>query len=480
MLFTSIVFVYFIAVFFPLYYFSKGKVRLWVCLLGSYLFYGWWDYRFVVLILALTLINYACGFKISVANNNKEKSTYLWLSVVSSLGILGFFKYYNFFSENLAAVLNALGFNADYATLYIILPVGISFYTFQTMSYTIDIYKGGAKHEPSLLRFATYVVFFPQLVAGPIVRASTFLPQLLTDRPLVTDNLIKGLQLVIWGYFLKVVVADSMALIVDGRFEDPVSHNGLSMLIGVLFYSFQIYGDFAGYSLIGIGIAKMLGFEFPVNFDRPYFSKSLSEFWRRWHITLSSWLRDYLYIPLGGNRKGKRRTSINLMLTMLLGGLWHGASWNFVIWGALHGAYLSVQRKATRYRNEVNPPVSGHLSTISTFPISVFKVIMCFTLVTFAWIFFRAETLADSLYIIGKISQLDSYQISGVTQKFHVIKGMMLIGILIVCEALSFVISIDGIQTKYPYASLFFTALIVVVTALFGTFGSNAFIYFQF
>lgn len=480
MLFSSVVFLYFMLLFFPLYFLTKGKSRLWVCLIGSYIFYGWWDYRFIALILTLTLINYLCGLKLSSSNSGKEKSTYLWISITSSLGILGFFKYFNFFSENLILLLGAFGASADYTTLNIILPVGISFYTFQTMSYTIDIYKGRTPHEESLLRFATFVAFFPQLVAGPIVRASTFIPQLKYDRVFKTEDIINGLHLVIWGYFLKVAIADSLSVVVDGRFDNPASHNALSMLTGIIFYAFQIYGDFAGYSLIAIGIAKMLGFQFPQNFNRPYFSRNLSEFWQRWHISLSSWLRDYLYIPLGGNRRGRARTSINLMATMLLGGLWHGASWNFIIWGGLHGTYLAIQGKLYKAADALPILEQMRSNRFYMYATDTIKVFFCFSLVCIAWVFFRAETLSDSLAIIGKLFYLDDYQFSGVTQKFHVIKGVILIAFLLICEGISFMIDIDQIKKNSPYLSLLFSAFIIVLISLFGTFDSNAFIYFQF
>jgi alginate O-acetyltransferase complex protein AlgI len=286
MLFNSIEFVVFILFFIPLYFFFKGRQRLWVVLISSYVFYGWWDFRFLLLIWMLTGINYYCGLRIAAVKSKKEKKLPLVISIVSSLSILGFFKYYNFFAENISGLLHLVGLGSGFNFVNIILPVGISFYVFQTLSYTIDIYNGKMNPEQSLLNFSVFVAFFPQLVAGPIVRASNFMPQISSDRVYKSSDVINGLYLIAWGYFLKVVIADSLANVVDIRFNNIESQNSLSMLIGVIFYSFQIYGDFAGYSLIAIGLARVFGYKFPVNFNRPYFSTNFSDFWQRWHISV--------------------------------------------------------------------------------------------------------------------------------------------------------------------------------------------------
>ena len=296
----------------------------------------------MALIGLLTGLNFYFGHQIAKTDiDPKLRKRVLLLSVTSSLGILAIFKYANFFIESLTDFFFAVGITLSSTTIDIILPVGISFYTFQTMSYTIDLYRGQIEVERDWLRFAVFVSFFPQLVAGPIVRAKTFLPQLRQDVTIELTDLREGLNQVLWGLILKVVVADNLSTVADLAFSNPEHHSALFLWIGVSFYTFQIYGDFAGYSLMAIGFARLLGFRFERNFDRPYFAKSFSEFWTRWHISLSSWLRDYLYIPLGGNRNGTVKTQVNLMLTMLLGGLWHGAAWTFVFWGFLRTAAIS-------------------------------------------------------------------------------------------------------------------------------------------
>lgn len=334
MLFNSLIFWAFIPVFFAAYFASREAGRLWVCLIGSYIFYGWWDWRFLGLIGFLTMSNYWYGLKIAEHGDHAGRKHYVTASVITSLGVLGFFKYFNFFTDSLSTAFAGVGLNYNPGTMDIILPVGISFYTFQTMSYTIDLYRKHVAVEHSLLKFAVFVSFFPQLVAGPIVRASEFLPQLQKDRPFNWDRMISGLCLVAWGFVLKSAMADSLAPVVDNRFATPEAMSSISLVVGVVFYAFQIYGDFAGYSLIAIGFARMLGFDFRRNFNKPYFATSFSNFWQRWHISLSSWLRDYLYIPLGGNRNGARRTYINLMLTMLLGGS--------LAWGCMDICHLGL------------------------------------------------------------------------------------------------------------------------------------------
>ena len=346
MIFNSATFLLFFLAFLVAYALTTNQQRLGICLLGSYVFYGWWDWRFLGLILFSTVVDFFVGIQLDKTNSLTSRRWILALSLFTNLGLLGVFKYANFFIESANIAMSRSGFGLE--SLDVILPVGISFYTFQTLSYSIDVYRHTIPCENNFLRFATYVAFFPQLVAGPIVRAKDLLPQLQHDQNLQFSNFRIGLGLMIVGYFKKVGVADSLAPYVDLAFEYPMDHNSISMALAVVFYSFQIYCDFSGYSDIAIGIAKVLGFEFPMNFRMPYFSQSFSEFWKRWHITLSSWLRDYLYIPLGGNQGGFAFTCRNLMLTMILGGFWHGASWTFVFWGALHSFYLIAQRMISR------------------------------------------------------------------------------------------------------------------------------------
>jgi alginate O-acetyltransferase complex protein AlgI len=472
MRFNSLAFLAFLPLFALVYFTTRGRARMWVCLIGSYVFYGWWDYRFLSIILFSTLFDYTLGRLLSSKTDPVVRKRLLWLSLIANLGMLCVFKYLGFFVDSMVSVLGALGVSVRPVALHLILPIGISFYTFQTLSYTIDVYRRRIDAERSLLRFAVFIAFFPQLVAGPIVRAADLLPQMQRDKRASWENFVQGMELIIVGYFLKVVLGDSLAPLVDLRFENPEAHSSLSLIIGVVFYSFQIYGDFAGYSLIAIGVARLLGFAFPSNFNRPYFSSSFSEFWQRWHISLSSWLRDYLYIPLGGNRGGPARTHLNLMLTMLIGGLWHGASWTFVIWGGLHGSYLVLQRLLSeplaRLRLTLGPTVS-----------QIGAVVSVFALTSLAWIFFRAPTLSGAWQILTKIASLEGItDLAGLPQRLSLFKGMLLISAVSTAELLSLHPGWSYQNApKLRFASL---ALVTVSLPILGTFDGNSFIYFQF
>lgn len=343
MLFHHGLFWLFFAAFTSLYLLCRSTIRARNLLVvaGSYFFYAAWDWRFLGLILFSTLLDYVAGLGIASARTEGQRRTWLWASVAGNLGVLGFFKYWNFFYENAAALLSMVGFTPHATSLKVVLPVGISFYTFQTMSYTLDVYARRIEPTRDLAAFAAYVAFFPQLVAGPIERARNLLPQFLTTRVLTPDALRSGLDLMIWGLFKKVVIADQLAPAVDLVFDLERAPAVLTAAATVAF-GFQIYADFSGYSDIARGLARVLGFELMVNFNRPYCAARLSDFWRRWHISLSSWLRDYLYIPLGGGRTS--HVVRNLLLTMALGGLWHGAAWHFVLWGIWHGLGLAAER----------------------------------------------------------------------------------------------------------------------------------------
>ena len=479
MLFNSINYLIFFLVFSILFYITKSNIRLGVCLFGSYLFYGCWDWRFLGLILFLTLVNFYLGLRIEASLSEAKRKRYLACSIAISLGVLATFKYANFFIDTFQEFIAFAGVGWNTESLKIILPVGISFYTFQAMSYTIDLYRKEVQVEKSFLKFATYIAFFPQLVAGPIVRASEFLPQLRRDQQFSCKRLLEASCIIAWGLILKVVVADSLALVVDIQFQQPLGMSSLSLLIGIFFYAFQIYGDFSGYSLMAIGFAHFLGFEFKRNFDRPYFADSFSNFWERWHISLSSWLRDYIYIPLGGNRKGARRTYVNLMLTMLLGGLWHGAAWSFVLWGAIHGAYLCLQRITGWHRH--NKGSSGNWEFFRFLNLKyLLKVAFVFMMVCVAWVFFRAHSFSDALTIINRILLFENFSLESVTQKFHVFKGLGLIFTLYLIEWASFRVNFWSLASKRPILIPFFLVASLLVISVFGTFGSNAFIYFQF
>ncbi len=449
-------------------------------LLASYIFYGWWDWRFLSLIMISTVMDFYLGSLIGQTENPRRRKQYIILSMIMNLGFLGFFKYFNFFIDSFASMLQGFGLEPSISSLNIILPVGISFYTFQSMSYTIDVYRKHIPVEKSLLKFATFIALFPQLVAGPIVRAADLLPQMDEDKKFNWDNFNSGMGRILWGFFKKVAIADSLAPFVDQCWADPFKFSSLHLSIGVVFYSFQIYCDFSGYSDIAIGLARIMGFHFPENFKTPYFSKSFSEFWSRWHISLSSWLRDYLYIPLGGNRHGKLSTYKNNMVTMLLGGLWHGANWAFVFWGFLHGLYLILQRIIT-------PPWRAivKVTRMPKFISSAIAIITVYILTNIAWIYFRSGSLGDSSFktanqLLGNILSFEDFTWNGVFNKFQIIKGVIVIGILLIVEISNPRVHWNQTQVYKPALRMALFAGLIWLIALFGTFSSNSFIYFQF
>jgi alginate O-acetyltransferase complex protein AlgI len=345
MIFTQPVFVVFFALTFGVHWAlrSARARKLWL-LLASYVFYGYWDYRFVGLIMLCTVFDYTVGLLLARTEVPRSRRLLIASSISANLGLLGFFKYYHFFVDSVVAGLQALGLPASVPLLEVVLPAGISFFTFQTMSYTIDVYRKQIEPQRDFLDFALFVGFFPQLVSGPIVRAAQFLPQLSVPKVLAGVPVRRALVLFMLGYLKKACVADNVAAVIDPVFASPTSYAGLDRVLASVLYSVQIYCDFSGYTDMAIGCALLLGYELTLNFAAPYFSTSVREFWQRWHISLSTWLRDYLYIPLGGNRGGRLLAMRNLMLTMLLGGLWHGANWTFILWGFLHGLALAVQR----------------------------------------------------------------------------------------------------------------------------------------
>ncbi len=397
MLFNSYEFAVFFAIVLALYWSMPDRWRIPFLLGASYFFYGSWDYRFLSLLMLSTVIDYTAGLLIERSDDPRRRRLYLLCSLGSNLGILGFFKYCNFFVDSMRALLAALGVSIHTGTLDIILPVGISFYTFQTMSYTIDVYRRQVRPTRDFLAFATYVSFFPQLVAGPIERYGSLYPQLATPRRANVEFFRMGVFLVLQGYLKKVVIADNVAAVVDHVFTHPAGLSAGQLLEASILFTTQIYCDFSGYSDIARGVAYFLGVELCVNFRAPLLSRSITEFWRRWHVSLSFWLRDYLYIPLGGNRQGRRRTYVNLMTTMLLGGLWHGASWKFVAWGGLHGAALAVERMAGVRAREGEPPRPGDLWR------SVLLLPATFAFVVVAFIFFRAASIGSGWQIVRGI-----------------------------------------------------------------------------
>jgi D-alanyl-lipoteichoic acid acyltransferase DltB (MBOAT superfamily) len=391
-LFNSYAFWIFLAVVWTVYRCLPHRGQNLLLLAASYYFYGCWDWRFLPLILTTTLVSYFTALGIAASPGRRRRRQLLAISVTVSLGLLAFFKYWGFFTDSAAAMLAWLGFHADLNVLNIVLPVGISFYTFQTMSYTIDVYRGEIKATRCFTDYALYVAYFPQLVAGPIERSSSLLPQITQRRTRSQGDFAEGLYLVLLGLFLKVVVGDNLGFIANGVFgAEPGSLTGTEAMVGIYCFAFQIYGDFAGYSSIARGVSKWLGIDLMTNFRMPYLARNPAEFWRRWHISLSSWLRDYLYIPLGGNRGGPARTYRNLMLTMLLGGLWHGAGWTFLGWGALHGLLLCLYRAL------------GHRCRLPGRWGRVLATLGFFQLVCLGWLFFRAGSFAQAWELLGLI-----------------------------------------------------------------------------
>jgi alginate O-acetyltransferase complex protein AlgI len=419
-LFNTASFFVFFAVVLLAYRMLPWRQQNYMLLAASYVFYGWWDWRFLLLLGASTTLDWYLALAIERSCHHGDRAAAkrrVAISVVANLAILGFFKYFNFFVDSAEYSLRSLGYEGPTWTLRVILPVGISFYTFQSMAYTIDVYRGELRASKSLAEFALYVAFFPQLVAGPIERATNLLPQIRQPRRPTSTDWEEGLLLFGLGLFRKVAIADPAGLIADGYFANPAMYSSVQLATGVLLYGVQIYNDFAGYSDMARGSARLMGFTLMRNFRHPYFATSMSDFWKRWHISLSAWLRDYLYIPLGGNRRGPARTHLNLMITMLLGGLWHGANWTFVVWGGLHGAYLIGQHAwtgvSTQFarmclalppfarRSFTTRPGAGWARTAQRFAAGA----AVFTLVSIAWVFFRSPDFATAFtYMEGLLA----------------------------------------------------------------------------
>lgn len=410
MLFNSIEYLLFLPTILFLYWFvfnKNLKYQNTLILVSSYLFYGWWDYRFLSLIFLSTIVDYVIGLSISNQSSKNKQKLLLWGSVLFNLSVLGFFKYYNFFVDSWVELFSSLGYEIKSIwTLNIILPVGISFYTFQTMSYTIDIYRKKLEPTKDFISFASFVSFFPQLVAGPIERASNLLPQILKKREFQYDQVIQGLKLILWGMFKKVVIADSLAPIVDDIFSNYQDFGGGTLWLGAIYFSFQIYCDFSGYSDIAIGTSKLLGFELMSNFKFPYFSRNIGEFWKRWHISLSTWFRDYLYIPLGGSQEGKWKSIRNIFIIFLVSGFWHGASWTFIFWGLFHSILFLPTFMFNKNRKYTSSTIAQGilLPSLKEF----INLVTTFLLVTIGWVFFRSETIGDSFsYLTLMISNID-------------------------------------------------------------------------
>lgn len=479
MLFNSLDFAIFLPIVYLLYWFvfnKSIKLRNFFLLTVSYIFYGFWDWRFLSLILISSFMDYFLALEIhKTPDSNQKKRKYLLvLSLILNLGFLGFFKYYNFFVESFINTFALFGKEFNYSPLNIILPVGISFYTFQSLSYTLDVYLKKMEPTRKVINFLAFVSFFPQLVAGPIERAKKLLPQFDDFKTFDYHSTRSGLLLIVFGLFKKIMIADRVAIFVNQAYGDIEHAQGISLLMAVFFFAFQLYLDFSAYSDIAIGTARIFGFKLTTNFRRPYLASSFSDFWKRWHITLSSWFQDYIYIPLGGNRKGTRRTIINLMMVFVLSGLWHGASWNFVIWGILNGLFLVILDNVLKLENSKG-----------------FKRVFASILVSLSWalslIFFRAQTFADAIQVFknigfGNADLLYNFGLNSLEFSFaiYLIIGMMVYELLAEHwgERL-----LDRFYAAKPYLrwSLYLVlTLSIIYLGSYGAANDNTFIYFQF
>ena len=484
MQFNSLDYVIFLPIVYFLYWFlfnKNIKLQNSLILLSSYVFYGWWDWRFLSLIIFSTMVDYIIGLKIYRSQNINNRKIYLWISILTNISILGFFKYFNFFIESWLHLLNMFGYQQQSIwTINIILPIGISFYTFQTISYSLDIYKKKLKPTTDFISFATFVSFFPQLVAGPIERAANLLPQFLSKRIFNYDNVIQGLRLILWGMFKKIVIADSLAWRVDFIFNNYQILDGGVLLLGLIYFSFQIYCDFSGYSDIAIGTAKLFSINLMSNFRFPYFSRDIGEFWRRWHISLSSWFRDYLYIPLGGSRNGRWISIRNIFIIFIVSGFWHGSEWTFIIWGLTH-ALLFIPLFLLRKNRQHLDYIVGYKSILPSIK-EIFQITTTYLCTTVTWVFFRSDSIANSVqYLYKMVSELSvpTYQKSGLLYVFIMI-------------ILDWLIRKDGrlkpknhVDSKiFRWANIILMIIIIIFGMFSVTFLQNSnerpFIYFQF
>ena len=478
MLFNSIDFAVFLPIVFILYWFVTHrylKTQNLLIVVASYVFYGWWDWRFLSLIVFSTIVDYSIGVFLSKEDNKTRRKLLLWVSVFINLGFLGFFKYYNFFLDNFVSAFSFFGNDISINSLNIILPVGISFYTFQTLSYTIDVYKRRLEPTKDFIAFSAFVSFFPQLVAGPIERASNLLPQFYAKRHFDYSKAVDGMRQILWGLFKKVVIADNCAKYANIIFNNSSEYSGSTLVLGALFFTFQIYGDFSGYSDIAIGTSRLFGFNLKQNFAFPYFSRDIAEFWRRWHMSLSTWFRDYLYIPLGGSRGGIWNKIRNVFIIFLVSGFWHGANWTFIVWGGINALYFLPVFIAKNNRNHIDIVAQGkYLPSIK----ELFLMLFTFGLTVFAWIFFRANNIEHAMRYIQGIISNSLFTIPELRPTNILLLILFFITIEWFGRERQFAIQQLGLNWKPFFRYLFY---FVIIIALFW-FGRNKeqFIYFQF
>lgn len=482
MLFNSLSFAIFLPVVFILYWFIAGKKaghQNSLLLIASYYFYSCWDWRFLFLLLFSTGLDYFSALKIESEARPASRKIWLWISISINLGFLAIFKYYNFFAQSFQEAATALGFTVHPATLKIILPVGISFYTFHGLSYIIDCYYNRIKPERDFTAYAVFVSFFPLLVAGPIERATHLLPQIKALRTFSYSNASNGLKQILWGLFKKVVIADNCAQFANLIFDNSVTMPGSTLVMGAVFFAFQIYGDFSGYSDIAIGTARLFGIDLIRNFSYPYFSRDIAEFWRRWHISLSSWFRDYVYIPLGGSRQGRLISVRNTFIIFILSGFWHGANWTFICWGLLHALYFLPLLLAGKNRNNI--AIAAQHATLPTAK-EFAQILLTFILVSFAWIFFRANNVTHAFNYISQIFSASVFTVPYFEESRRLGITIALLIIFVITEWMGrrqqYALEIMGSTQKRPVRLALYYALVIALFLFWGK--GQQFIYFQF
>jgi alginate O-acetyltransferase complex protein AlgI len=483
MLFNSLDFAIFLPIVFVLYWFFTNKnlkLQNFLIVVASYVFYGWWDWRFLYLILFSTLVDYTVGRKLRNDENPSKRTILLWTSILVNLGFLGFFKYYNFFLDNFITAFSFFGYEFSAGSLHIILPVGISFYTFQTLSYTIDVYRKKLEPTKDFIAFAAFVSFFPQLVAGPIERATNLLPQFYKKRTFNYLNAVDGLKQILWGLFKKVVIADNAAQFANEIFNNSADYSGSTLVLGTVFFAFQIYGDFSGYSDIAIGTSRLFGFNLMKNFAFPYFSRDIAEFWRRWHISLSTWFRDYLYIPLGGSRGGTGMKVRNIFIIFVVSGFWHGANWTFIVWGALNALYFLPLLLTNKNRQNIEVVAEGKI-----FPSLKDLLLMgtTFGLTLIAWVFFRAENMSHALGYLSGIFSKSLLSVPDFEGRNSAVITMIIIMFFVGIEWLgrSDEYAIERLGGRWPkLVRWLWYAFIIFLIGILAQTEETPFIYFQF
>lgn len=477
MLFNSFQYLLFLPLVCLVYFTLPQRWRMGFLLLASYYFYMCWRWEYVALVIVQTEINFVCGLRMERAKTPGGRKALLLTALALTLAILFFFKYYNFANNSMRAGCSLVGIPYRLPHLDILLPIGISFHTFQTLSYTIDVYRGRVPAEPNFVKFALFVSFFPLLVAGPIERASRLLPQLGREHHLDLERLSSGLKLILWGFFKKVVIADRLAEYVNQIYPHPADFSGATLALATYCFAFQIYCDFSGYADIAIGSARMLGFDLMQNFNLPYFSRSISDFWQRWHISLSTWFRDYVYIPLGGKRVSSRRWALNILLVFVLSGLWHGASWTFLIWGGLHGGYYLLEKFFAPYARGL-----CRSCRLSAKVQAGLQMVVTFHLVLFAWVFFRADSLHDALFILSRLGTTLTGAIYWGSSSVSTVLGLGWLGVLLATQWLQYHHRLplygSPVRVPVPLRWCGYLAMLFGIS-LFGKSG-NDFIYFQF